>query len=125
MGKKEQLTIDLKNTEVRCEKQHTAYQVVDADNGKAIDSLKNAISSMNAAKPAAAAAGLVSVRAKIEKSAAFNEAMKELDAGDRWKSFLQVDPSDPGYKHHSQGIIDMMADILKEFEAKKAEDDAE
>merc|ERR1719291_1158803 len=80
---------------------------------------------MEAAKPAAAAAGLLAVRRTVENSRAFTAAMKELDAGVRWTSFLGVDPADPEYKHHSQGIIDLMKNLHEEFVAKKETDDAE
>merc|ERR1719375_721242 len=36
-----------------------------------------------------------------------------------------VDPSDPEYKYHSQGIIDILEKLLKEYRDKKAELDAE
>jgi len=36
-----------------------------------------------------------------------------------------VDPNDPEYKYHSQGIIEVLENLLKEFRAQKAEVDAE
>lgn len=124
-AKKEQLTVELKETEVRCEEKHAKYQAVDADNRKAISSLEKAIKSMEDAKPAAAAAGLLTVKRTIESSPGFAAAMKELDAGAKWSSLLEVDPSDPEYKHHSQGIIDLLNNLHDEFMAKKETDDAE
>jgi len=38
---------------------------------------------------------------------------------------LQVDPSDPEYKHHSQGIIDIMNEVLQDFQSSKADLDTE
>merc|ERR1719507_148099 len=50
--------------------------------------------------------------------------------GPKWASaasFLQarVDPDDPEYKYHSDGIISIMQKLEKEFRKKKAEQDAE
>lgn len=126
--KLEDLKANLKDTEVRCSKEKADYQAADADLRKAISSLENAIKSMESSKPAAAAA-MISVRSVVAKHPEIEDALKVLDAGAQWASFLQVkdtvDPSDPEYKHHSQGIIDILNKLLAEFKASKEAADTE
>jgi hypothetical protein len=128
-AKREELTADLKATEVRCEKEAADYQAKDADLVKAIDSINNAIQSMESSKPAAAAAGLLIVRKTIEKNPAFDAAMKMMDAGPKWTHFLQtranVDPLSPEYKYHSQGIIEILQKLGVDFNKEKEDADAE
>lgn len=51
--------------------------------------------------------------------------MKELDGGVKWASFLQVDPSDPEFKFHSGGLLDLLKELEAEFTSKKDDRDAE
>jgi DNA repair exonuclease SbcCD ATPase subunit len=136
--KLEELKTNLKETEVRCAKEKATYQEQDANLRKAISSLDNAIRSMEAAKPGAAAAGLLTVKQVMSSNPVFsnpvyNNAMKILDGGAHWgsDSFLQVDnankvdPNDPEYKHHSQGIIDLLNQLFTDFKAEKEAADTE
>merc|ERR1719409_1467957 len=56
--------------------------------------------------------------------------MKLMDQGPKW-AFLQsrarakVDPSDPEYKYHSQGIVEMLNKLHEDFTAEKATADEE
>jgi hypothetical protein len=132
-AKLEELTINLKETEVRCAKEKSEYQITDADLRKAISSLENAIKSMESSKPGAAAAGFLAVKRVMKETPALANAMSILDAGAQWESLLQihtkahtkVDPNDPEYKHHSQGIIDLLNKLLADFKEQKSTADTE
>jgi chromosome segregation ATPase len=131
-SKLEELKVNLKETEVRCAKEKADYQATDADLRKAISSLENAIKSMESSKPGAAAAGLLAVKRVMKETPAFASAMDILDAGPKWaESFVQVqsgskvDPNDPEYKHHSQGIIDLLNELLADFKSQKEKADTE
>jgi chromosome segregation ATPase len=131
-SKLEELKVNLKDTEVRCAKEKSEYMMKDADLRKAISSLENAIKSMESAKPGAAAAGLLAVRRVMKETPAFADAMAIMDAGPKWEQSLlqvtsnsKVDPNDPEYKHHSQGIIDLLNKLLADFKAEKEAADKE
>merc|ERR1711972_609850 len=102
-----------------------AYLANDADLTKAISSLDNALSSLKAAKPASFLQG------PLEKTLNLANAMKLLPAAKQSQvsSFLQqgtsVDPSSPEYKFKSQGIIDIMEKLHKDFTKEKKDADDE
>jgi len=117
---------------VRCAKEEAAYQVKDADLSKALSSLENAKHSMESSKPGAAAAGLLAMRSVLAKNPNYDAALKTLDAGAKWGTgFLQtgvgakVDPNDPDFKYHSQGIIEILQKLHEDFSKEKADRDAE
>lgn len=122
--RQEELSATLEETRVRLEKERAEYEAIAADLSKAISSLENAIASMDQAKPS-----LLSVKAEVKKSLELAQIlgvvqehkMKTVTA------FLQssVDPDDPEYKYHSQGIIDVLSDTLKDFNNEKKDVDAE
>jgi hypothetical protein len=129
-SKLEGLKIKLKETEVRCAKEKAEYQTKDADLTKAISSIESAKASMETSKsPAAAAAGLLTMKHIIEKNPNFDKAMNVIDAGPKWSAFLQhkakVDPSDPEYKYHSQELIDLLQKLHEDFVKEKEDRDAE
>jgi len=75
-------------------------------------------------------AELLTVAATVKQSLAVADALKIISDGPKWaaaSSFLQskVDPDDPEYKFHSQGIISIMEKLEKEFRQKKEEQDDE
>merc|ERR1719198_925707 len=79
---------------------------------------------MDQAKPS-----LLAVKADVKKSLELAQIMgvvKEPKVK-TVTAFLQssVDPSDPEYKYHSQGIIDVLSDTLKDFNNEKKDVDAE
>jgi len=133
--KLEKLNAFLKETEVRCAKEKADYQARDADLVKAITSLESAKEAMETSKPGAAKAGLLTVQAVLKTNPRFEQAMKLMDDGPKWAAFLQskakggskakVDPNDPEYKYHSQGIIDMLIKLHEDFTAEKATADSE
>jgi len=127
--KKEGLAAKLDAETGRCAKEEAEYQASDMDISKAITSLNGAISAVERKKPST---GLVAVRQTVKRSLALAEAMKLVDDGPQWtqavallQSSATVDPDDPAYKFHSQGILDILNKMLKEFRTKKAEADAE
>merc|ERR1719502_1614688 len=81
---------------------------------------------MNEAKPGAA---LLAVRTEVKKSLEMAAALNLVKAPKvkAMSALLQakVDPDDPEYKYHSQGIIDVMSDVLKDFNNEKKDVDAE
>lgn len=119
-------TKDLEDTTNRCEKARIKYDAKDADTSKALSSIENALASLSAAS-ATAEASLMAVKAAVVSappSKAVEEAMRLMDSN-RWTSFLQVDPTDPKYKFHSQAIVNLLEEMQKEFTDLKTETDAE
>mmetsp|Transcript_23265 Transcript_23265/g.66217 ORF Transcript_23265/g.66217 Transcript_23265/m.66217 type:complete len:700 (-) Transcript_23265:99-2198(-) len=126
-AKQEAMAKDLQDTKARFEKAQAEYDVEAADMSKAIRSLESAIQAMESSKPAS----LLALRSSIESSLALARAMN-LISEERRKDvrvFLQtrstVDPSDPTYAYHSQGIIDTLKQLLVEFRSEKATLDEE
>jgi len=90
--------------------------------------LVNAIKVLKTSK--SSKAELLTVTATVKQSLAVADALKIISDGPKWaaaSSFLQskVDPDDPEYKFHSQGIIAVMEKLEKEFRQKKQEQDDE
>jgi DNA repair exonuclease SbcCD ATPase subunit len=122
--RQEELAKTLEETKVRLEKERAEYEATAADLSKAINSLEAAMASLDEAKPS-----LIQVKGQIKKSL---ELAQILGIGQPAKlqkvtAFLQssVDPSDPEYKYHSQGILDVLSDTLKDFNNEKKDVDAE
>jgi len=123
--KQEELAKELEDTNARCLKEKMEYEATSADLSKAISSLDGAIKVLEASKPTAAA--LISIRESVNQSLALADALNLVE-GNKQKAvsaFLQVDPNDPEYKYHSQGIIEVLEKLLKDFRAQKADVDAE
>lgn len=149
----ESLTKELHDTTVRCAKEQAQYEASSADFNKAIFSLEQAIRAMEESKPEdatpvnptttlsptdpapvpspGASSALVAMRSSIEHSLELADA---LDLIPKWKhqavsAFLQtgsgVDPADPTYKYHSQGIIDTLTKLLEDFRSEKSDLDTE
>jgi len=122
--KQEELATTLEETKVRLAKERAEYEVTAADLSKAISSLENAIQAMDKSKPS-----FLAIKADVKKSLEL-AAVLNLVKTPKQKAvvaFLQtsVDPDDPEYKYHSQGIIDVMSDLLKDFNAEKKAVDEE
>lgn len=123
----EQMVAEKVDTETRLAAAREAYATKNADLEKAISSLNKAIQAMTSSKPV-----FLAVRNSVEQSLALAEALNLIADSKRAEvsSFLQknsvaVDPSDPGYKYHSQGIIDTLEQLLQEFKEEKTEHDTE
>lgn len=120
-------TADLDAETLRCQKAKEEYDAEAADLSKAISGLTNAINAMESTKPVA----FLAVRKTVEQSLALADALNLISEPKRKfiRSFLQnkaaVDPSDPSYKYHSQGIIDTLTRLLSEFNTRKTEVDTE
>jgi len=117
----------LAETKALLEKKAAEYEAAAADLSKAISSLEGAIKALEASKPTA----FLLQRAGVEQSLALADALALIDSASMQKvgTFLQagsaVDPADPEYKFRSQGIIDILEKLLKDYQAHKAELDAE
>merc|ERR1719460_2213483 len=124
---KEAHELKLAETKALLEKKAAEYETAAADLSKAISSLEGAIKALEASKPTA----LLLQRAGVEQSLALADALALIDTASMQKvgTFLQagsaVDPADPEYKFRSQGIIDILEKLLKDYRAHKAELDAE
>jgi len=128
MAKQEELEGELKETKARCAKEKEEYEVASEDISKGIAALVNAIKVLKTSK--SSKSELLTVKATVKKSLAVADALKIIMDGPKWAaaaSFLQarVDPDDPEYKFHSQGIISIMEKLEKEFREKKSEQDAD
>jgi hypothetical protein len=119
--KKEQETLaaELAESNALWAKELAEYTVEEADYSKAISSLKSAIKAMQESKPSAAA--MLQMRKDLSQTLKLAEAM-DLVPATKHKviaSFLQgeatADPVDPEYKYHSDEIIAIMVNMLKEF----------
>jgi len=123
-GKLNQASIDLEAHNAQCAKDREAYEAKDADLSKAISSLDNALSSLKAAKPSF-------LQGSLEKTFALADVLNLLPLSKKpmVSSFLQqntnVDPSAKEYKFRSQGIIDVMDNLHKDFSAEKKKADDE
>lgn len=126
-GKATELADELAATKTRCEKEAAEYEAEAADLSKALSSLKAAIKALEESKPAS----FLQLRHSIDHALALAESMDLISAPKQKAiaTFVQettgVDPSDPTYQFHSQGIIETMQKLLDEFTAKKSDLDAE
>jgi len=129
--KKEELHKELDEETARCSRLAAGHQANKADIDKAISSLQKAIKSMTDAKPKTAS--LLAARVTVEQTVELAEAMKIVDEGmPSWTSaqaFIQessrIDPSNPMYKYHSQDLVDLMNEMLADFQKRKANLDTE
>lgn len=106
------------------EKNTDEYNLKSQDLTKAISSLEGAIKAMEDSKPAAS---FLAVRDEVKKDLALASVMN-LIAEPRRKAitaFVQVDPNDPVFKYHSQGIIDELNGLLADFRSNKQDLDLE
>jgi len=112
---------ELTETQARFEKARAEYEATAADLSKAISSLDNAVSAMEASKPVS----LVGVREVVERMLASTRSLGVISDAKRKAAtqMLQakVDPADPTYQYKSQGIIDTLTGLLKDFRAEKDE----
>jgi hypothetical protein len=127
--KQQALSAKLEETNVRCAKEKAEYEVAEADLAKAISSLKKAIKAMSDSKPSAAS--LLSIRKGLAHTLELADAMNMVVAPKHKAiaSLLQgqarVDPENPEYAYHSQDIIDLLDNLLKDFKTQKKELDDE
>jgi len=127
--RQEELAKTLEETKVRLAQERSEYEARNADLEKAISSLENAIAALDNAKPGA----FLQVNFKSSLKHVFDmaEVMNLVKTPKQQKviAFLQgaskVDPSDPEYKYHSQGILDVLNEVLGDFNAEKRDVDAE
>lgn len=103
------------------------YNIKKEDLTKAISSLQNAINSMEGSKPTS----FLAVRQSVEQGLVLAGIMRLVDDSKKKEidAFLQtgvqVDPTDPTYKYHSQSIIDTLTKLLGEFQAESNEHESE
>lgn len=126
--KQAELEEELKKTKAGCAKSKEEYEAANEDISQGIAALVNAIKVLKTSK--SSKSGLLAVKATVKKSLAVADALKIIMDGPKWAaaaSFLQarVDPDDPDYKFHSQGIIAILEKLEKEFREKKSEQDQE
>jgi len=122
-GDDERLKSELADEIARCQAAAAEYEARSADLNKAVSSLENAISAMESSKPPPAMLLAISESVKLANVLGLITPEKSKMVN----SFLQtsVDPNDPVYKYHSQGIIDILTKLLGEFRAEKQEVDTE
>jgi len=126
--RQEELAKTLEETKVRLAQERSEYEARNADLEKAISSLENAIAALDNAKPSFLQ---VDFKKSLKHMFDMAEVMDLVKTPKQKKviAFLQgaakVDPSDPEYKYHSQGILDVLNDLLGDFNAEKRDVDAE
>mmetsp|Transcript_42730 Transcript_42730/g.91669 ORF Transcript_42730/g.91669 Transcript_42730/m.91669 type:complete len:709 (-) Transcript_42730:102-2228(-) len=122
----EQLSKDLSDTKVQFAKEKAEYEAEALELQKGIDSLNSAIKSIKSSKPGADS--LIQLRETVKSSLLLAEAFGIKVAPQLLSSakvFMQVDPTDPAYKFHSQGILDTLSKLLEEFTSDKQVLDSE
>jgi len=123
----ETLNLEIAAAELQREKEKAEYDAVIADLSKAISSLEGAIASLEDSKNPSM---LVEIKRTIRRSVALADAL-DLNPKHRRaiEALLQTsqDPDVPetDYEFHSQGIIDLLQSLLKDFNANKADKVAE
>lgn len=114
----EKLALDLKKNEVLCAKERSVFEATEADFKKAISGLEGAITALSTAKPAT---DFIALRKSVDKSLAIADVLNLIDSSKQRaiSAFLQqkarVDPDDPEYKFHSQGILDTINKLKADF----------
>jgi len=130
IGKKVNLDNKKKNAEILLAKETGEYEADAADLSKAISSLDGAIKTLESSKPSSA--GLMETSQSVKANLALADSMKLIDDGPKWsflESFIQqkvaIDPTDPEYKFHSHGIVEVLKKLLEDFKKKKADAESE
>jgi hypothetical protein len=124
---KEALTLEKQETQATLDKEKTAYETKSADLDKALSSLAGAITSLNTAKQAPSGA-LLTFKQVVKSNPSVAEAIRLVEAGPKWSAFLQkasVDPLDPEYQYHSEGIIEILEKLQGDFQEEKQTTDLE
>jgi len=120
-AKQEELAAELQATISRCEQEAAQYQASAADLSKAKSSLQAAIQALVTSKPASFLAMRQSVDKALELADALNlvAAPKRKAVSALLQQRASVDPTDPTYKYHSEGIISTLNNLLTDFTAQK------
>jgi len=130
-NRQEELATTLEDTKVRLAKERTEYEALTADLEKAISSLETAIAALGDSKPGAASflSFKHDLKQQLKESIALAEVMGLAKSAKvkQVSALLQgkVDPDDANYKYHSQGIIDVLNDLLTDFNKEKRDVDTE
>jgi len=136
LGKKEQFAAELKAKEAACAKEKAEYEAANAYLVQAIAALSAATDEINSKRPGVLGTptGFLTVRQSLQRSPEAAKALRILDEGPHWQlatAFLQesagaaVDPNDPEYKFHSEGITAILKKLHADFSERKNEGDAE
>jgi hypothetical protein len=124
-AKSEELQKQLMDTQALLEKERHAYEVSDADITKAISALTSALASLSDSKPNS----FLALHTSIEKSFAIAHSSTLIHPSNAiaLKTLLQqkVDPANPEYTFHSQGVLDTISQLLSDFNSQKSAADAE
>jgi len=113
---------DLADLTARHDKETAEYQAKEADLSNALRSLNSAMQAMEGSKPPPA---FLAVDDKVQRSLALAGVMDLISEPKRQEisSLLQttatVDPNDPVFKYHSQGIIDILKKLRTDFDDQK------
>jgi uncharacterized protein YukE len=129
--KLETLNREIAENKALWDKEKAKYEATAADLSKAISSLEKAIDAMKDSKGAFIQVP-AAVRNAVKDKLAIAAAMGLIEEKKRSavNAFLQagkasVDPSDPSYEYHSDGIIGTLEKLLKDFRDEKADLDDE
>merc|ERR1719160_378873 len=109
-------------TEALLSKKTTEYEAAAADLSKAISSLEGAIKTIEESKPTALF--LPEIKTSIQQSLETADALN-LVSEENQKAVAAFLQGPSAYEFHSQGIIDILEKLLKDYQEKKAALDAE
>jgi chromosome segregation ATPase len=117
--KQEEHESDLEAEVQRCQKEEAEFEAQVADLSKAVSSLSKALTALKDSKPSS----FLQMKDLVHDSLALADALSLIPSPKKSKvqAFLQVDPEDPAYKFQSQGIIDTIDQLHKDFDKKLTE----
>jgi len=128
----EEFTTELDNVVASCLKEAAEFEAEMAELTKACNSLDKALQAMQTSKGGGASLlqSNGTLREEVGSTLAIAEAMSLVEAPKRRAvlAFMQgrrVDPSNPEYKFHSDGIVSVLEKLKTEFDDKKSETQAE
>jgi len=131
-AKKEALSKDLEETNVRCAKEKAEYEGIAADLNKALSSLKSAIKAMGDKQKAIGnvkASALLEVDSGLRQTLDLADAMGLIKAPSqklvRSSLLQQAEPGQESYSYHSKDIVDLLESLKKDFTTEKSELDTE
>jgi len=126
-AKLEKLQGDLVAETERCLKEAADFEADLSDLGKACFALDKALGAMKGGMPSLLQLRGAPLGAGLADAVRLGEALGLVAGSGRQavSSLLQVDPSEPEYKYHSDSIVELLEKLKVQFDAKRTETQAE
>lgn len=124
-AKFEEIEREVKNSQALLDKEKHEYEKASVDFEKALAALNSALQSLQGSKPSS----FLALRSSVERSFALADALKLFHPSKKeilGTAFSQkVDPGNPEYTFHSEGVIDTIKQLLDEWTSQKQAADSE